>query len=187
MTISGSFERFRYFNFEKDFLENENFFQKLEHCFLVESAKVKNASFQFKNDISEANVKTKRMVSTKWTYQKERNFASNYFIFLKILLQFLFQFYFRASYKELIWCINYLNLHVFTFWKRWSFIWWCFCSVSILINAEYDWICRYIPEITECWIGIILNVSDEIHSIKSLYNLLRSYRDRDIFRTLSNV
>ena len=30
MTISGNFERFQYFNFETDFLENENFFQKLK-------------------------------------------------------------------------------------------------------------------------------------------------------------
>ena len=38
--------------------------------------------------MSEANVKTNKMVSTKWTYHKER-FASNYFIFLKILFQFI--------------------------------------------------------------------------------------------------
>ena len=36
----------------------------------------------------EANVKTNRMVSTKWNYHKEWNFVSNYFIFLKILFQF---------------------------------------------------------------------------------------------------
>ena len=28
------------------------------------------------------------MVTTKWTYQKEKGFPSNYFIFLKILFQF---------------------------------------------------------------------------------------------------
>ena len=28
VTISENFEHFQYFNFEKDFLENENFFQK---------------------------------------------------------------------------------------------------------------------------------------------------------------
>ena len=33
----------------------------------------------------------------------------------------------------------------------------------------------------------ILNVSDPVHSIRSLYKLLSSYRDRDIFRTLSNI
>ena len=61
VTISGSFERFQYLNFETDFL---------------------------KTGISEANVKTNRMVSKKWSYHKERSFASECFIFLKILFQF---------------------------------------------------------------------------------------------------
>ena len=86
--INENFEHFQYFNFETDFLENENFFQKLEYCFLVERIKIEKASFPYKTAISEANVKTNRMVSTKWTYHKERSFASNYFIFLKILFQF---------------------------------------------------------------------------------------------------
>ena len=33
----------------------------------------------------------------------------------------------------------------------------------------------------------ILNVSDSVHSIRSLYKLLSSYRDTDVFRTLSNI
>ena len=33
----------------------------------------------------------------------------------------------------------------------------------------------------------ILNVTDVVHSIRSLYELLSSYRDRDIFRTLTNI
>ena len=33
----------------------------------------------------------------------------------------------------------------------------------------------------------ILNVSDAVHSTRSLYKLLSSYRDRDVFRTLSNI
>ena len=33
----------------------------------------------------------------------------------------------------------------------------------------------------------ILNVSDAAHSVRSLYKLLSSYRDRDVFRTLSNI
>ena len=45
-------------------------------------------SIQNKTTISEANVKTNRIVSTKCTYYKERSFASNSFIFLKVLLQF---------------------------------------------------------------------------------------------------
>ena len=81
MTISGNFERFQYFNFETDFLENENLIPKLEYRFLVESTKIEKASFPYKTAISEANVKTNRMVTTKWTYHKERSFAINCFFF----------------------------------------------------------------------------------------------------------
>ena len=60
----------------------------MEYPFLVESTKIKNASFPCKTAIPEANVKTKRMTSKKWNYHKEQSFASNYFIFLNILFQF---------------------------------------------------------------------------------------------------
>ena len=83
VTISESFKRFQYFNFEIKFLENENLFQKTECRFLVETTKIGNTSFPFKTALSEANVKTNRMASTKWTYRKEWRFASNYFIFLE--------------------------------------------------------------------------------------------------------
>ena len=33
----------------------------------------------------------------------------------------------------------------------------------------------------------VLNVSDAVHSISSLHKLLSSYRDRDVFITLSNI
>ena len=64
------------------------------YCFLVESTKTENASFSYKMAISEANVKTNRMVSTKWNNQKERSFASSYFIFRK------FSFSLRISYNR---------------------------------------------------------------------------------------
>ena len=60
----------------------------MEYHFLVGSTKTENASFPYKTAISEANVTTNRMVSTKWTYHKEWSLVSNYFIFLKILFQF---------------------------------------------------------------------------------------------------
>ena len=88
MTISENFEHFQYFNFETDFLENENFFKKLEFHFLFERNKTEKASFPYKTAISEASVKTNRMVTTKWAYHRERSFASKYFIFLKFLFQF---------------------------------------------------------------------------------------------------
>ena len=62
------------------FWKTKTFFKKLELRFLVESTKIENALFPYKTAISEANVKTNRMVNAKWTYHKERSFASNYFI-----------------------------------------------------------------------------------------------------------
>ena len=41
------------------------FFKKLEHCFLVGSIKIENASFPYKTPISEGNIKTNRMANTK--------------------------------------------------------------------------------------------------------------------------
>ena len=70
------------------FWKTKTFVKNLEYRFFVESAEIENASFLYKTAISEANVKTNKMVTTKWTYQKERCFAGNYFIFLKILFQF---------------------------------------------------------------------------------------------------
>ena len=71
------------------FLENENFFKELEYRFLVECTKIEKASFPYKTVISEANVKTNRMVTTKkLAYHRERIFTSGYFIFLKVLFQF---------------------------------------------------------------------------------------------------
>ena len=67
--------------FEKKFLKNENPFQKkLEYHFLIESTKTENAKLR-KIVLSEANVKTNRMGSIKWTYHNERRFASNDFMF----------------------------------------------------------------------------------------------------------
>ena len=68
--------------------QTKTFFKKLEYRFLVESTKIENPSLSYKTTISKANVKTNRMVSTKFAYHKERSFVSNYFIFLKILFQF---------------------------------------------------------------------------------------------------
>ena len=88
MTNWENFEQFQCFNFETDSLENENLLKKTRVLFLVESTKIENASFSYKTATSEANVKTNRMMSTKWPHNKERSFASNCFIFLTNLFQF---------------------------------------------------------------------------------------------------
>ena len=69
------------------FWKTKSFFKKLEYRFLVESTKIENASFRYKTATSEAHVKTNRIVTTKWTFPKERSFASILF-FSKILFQF---------------------------------------------------------------------------------------------------
>ena len=47
--------------------------------FYLQLTKIENNSFPFKTALSEANVKTNRMATTKWAYHKEWNFACNYF------------------------------------------------------------------------------------------------------------
>ena len=71
------------------FCKTKTFFKKLGYCFSFESTKFENASFPCKTGISEGNVNTNKMVTTKWTYRKERSFASNYFIIIIIIVFFL--------------------------------------------------------------------------------------------------
>ena len=80
VTISRYFERFQYFT-----TLNENL-RILKSSFLVEGTKTENVSFLYKTAISEANVKTNGTVSKKWTFHKERSFASNYFTFFEIFV-----------------------------------------------------------------------------------------------------
>ena len=70
------------------FWKTKTFFKTLEYAFLVESTKIESTSFSNKTAISEPNVKTNKIVTTKWTYHEERSIASNYFIFLKFFFQF---------------------------------------------------------------------------------------------------
>ena len=72
VTTSESLKRFQYFNFETNFLENENLFQKTwRTVFLVGTTKIENTSVPFKTALSEANVKTNRIATTKSAYHKE--------------------------------------------------------------------------------------------------------------------
>ena len=61
------------------FLKNKIIFQKtvpLQYHFLAESTRIENATFTYKTVLSEANIRTNRMGSTKWTYHKELSFAA---------------------------------------------------------------------------------------------------------------
>ena len=70
------------------FWKTKTFFETLEYRFLVEATEIEKTSLPLKTALSEVNVKTNKMATTKWTYHKEWSFASNYFIFLENLFQF---------------------------------------------------------------------------------------------------
>ena len=120
---------FNTWTLKQSFWKRKFFFKKLDYGFLVESTNVENTFFLYKTAISEAYVRTNTKVTTKCTHHKERSFASNYFIFLKIWFQFNFC---NSLYKELIWCTNNPSAHIRTFCQRWSLIWRWFSPVSIL-------------------------------------------------------
>ena len=63
------------------FWKTKTYFKKLEYRFLVETTKIENTSFLFKTALSETNVKTNRMTTTKWTYHKEWRFCQKLLYF----------------------------------------------------------------------------------------------------------
>ena len=76
---------FNTFTLKQIFWKTKTLLNKLEDRFFVESTKSESTTFSCKTDLSEANDKTNRMGSIKWTYHKERSFVSNYFIFKNLL------------------------------------------------------------------------------------------------------
>ena len=70
------------------FWKAKAFFKKLEHRFLVETTNIENILLSFKVALSEANVKTNRMITANWTYHKDWSFAGYCFTFSENLFQF---------------------------------------------------------------------------------------------------
>ena len=146
MTIRESFKRFQYFNFETNFLENENLFQKTGVPFLVETTNTEDTSLPFKTTLSESNVKTNRMATTKWTYHKSGVLPVTYF-------SGKFVSGFGTSLIELIWCTKDPNVYIRVFRKRWSLILGCFFPVSIL---KVLWYLQFLKNTR--YLGIILDL-----------------------------
>ena len=65
------------------------------------------------------------------------------------------------------------------------------CALLTLNIIEYASIYLivpvYMPPKQIAQYARILNVSDAVHSIRSLHKLLTSYREKEVFRTLSNI
>ena len=121
MTISDKFV-FNTLTLKQILWKTKTFFKNLEYCFLVETTKIDNRSFPFKTTLSEAIVKTNRMATTKWTYDKEWSFASDYFIFLENLFQVsnllkrvnLMNQWPKCQYSYFSWALEF-NFRVFFF------------------------------------------------------------------------
>ena len=64
----------------------------------------------------------------------------------------------RTSYRELIWCTNDSYAHIHIFCKRWSFIWRCFFSVTILNDSQGKTVFHLIQYKDDC-----LAASDLFH------------------------
>ena len=75
-------------NFDITSEKRKHFLKNWSTVFLVESTKIDSITIPYKTALSEANIKTNRMGTTKLTYHKEQSFACNNFPFSKILFQF---------------------------------------------------------------------------------------------------
>ena len=57
---------------------------------------------------------------------------------------------------------------------------------TLIILNMLEYACIYQNKQSSEYASII-NVSNAVRSVRSLYKLLSSYRDRNVFRTLSNI
>ena len=118
------------------------------------------------------------MVTKKWTYKKQRSFASNYLIFWKNLFQF----------KNHLYRVDFLyqqpNAHICTFCKRWSFIWCCFFPGSIL-KIKFFWskgydVIIFVHDVTNKNLWLDSNYVTDVVIRKYFYE--RSYHNLNFFR-----
>ena len=91
------------------FWKTKAFLKKLDSHFLVECTKIENASFRFETALSEANIKTNRIGSSKW---QNEPILKNGVLPLTTLFFWKFCYSLRTYYEELIWCTNYANVHI---------------------------------------------------------------------------
>ena len=121
------------------FWKTKTLFKKLEYRFLVETLRLKMHHFEWW-----LNRIITRMMTTKWTYRKERSCTSS-FSTASFFRKFCFSL--RTSCKESIWCTSNPNVQNLTFCKRWSFIWRCFFPVCIIKSDEWIFSRRRLNEI----------------------------------------
>ena len=102
------------------FRKTKIFFKKLEDHFSVESTNIASAKFPRKTACQKPMLR-----QTEWGVQN-LPIAKNGVLPITTLYFWKICFNMRNSYKELIWCINYSDVHINTFRKGLKFTWGCF-------------------------------------------------------------
>ena len=105
----------------------KNFSKKLEvlRVLRLKVLRLKTQHFHTKLPCQKPMLRQIKREIKKWPITKNGVSPATTLFFWK------FCFSLRTFYKELIWCTNYLNVYIQTFYKRWSFIWGCFFHVGI--------------------------------------------------------
>ena len=116
------FERFQYFNFKTNSLENENLFQKTEK---LKALKLKTHHFHTK-------LRCQKSILRQIEWWAQNGPTTKNVLPVTALFFRKFCFSLRTSYKELIWYTNDPNAHIPTFCERLSFISRCFFPESNL-------------------------------------------------------
>ena len=136
MTIIANFERFKYFNFLTNFLENKSLFKKTGVLFFkLKPVILKTHHFHTKLTCQEPMLRqiVWEVQNGPITKTDVLPVATLYFFENCILVS-------EPVIEELIWCTNEPNVHIHTFRKSWNFIWGCFFPVSILnYKATFSW------------------------------------------------
>ena len=124
-TIAGNFERFD-FKFKTKFLKLQILFKNWCAVFYLKVLRLKTQQFHTK-----LLCQKPMLTQIEWEVQSGP-ITKNGFLPVSTIFFQKFCFSLRTTYKVLIWFTRHPNVHIHTFWKRWSFIWVCFFPVSIL-------------------------------------------------------
>ena len=113
---------------KQNFWKTKTFFKKVEYQFLVESTKIKNKMHRCHSKLP---CQKQMLRQIEW-WVRNGPITKNGVLPVTTLFLRKFCFSLRNSCKELFRCSNNPNVHIYTFCKRWNFIWRWFFPVSIL-------------------------------------------------------
>ena len=111
----------------------KTFFQILEYRFLVENTKIANAMFPYKIPSHKSMFR-----QIEWVEQIGPIMRNDVLLPVTSLLSWKFYFGLKTFYKKSVWCTNYSNFQIHTFWKHCNSIWGYFFPLSILNSKVFQ-------------------------------------------------